>query len=103
MGMTVLMKKIVNVAPNVSKAKEIMGSLIHEDEADETVAKQIKEKKVELKQYIPDGYEQNYTMAYRKCQEKPGGEYCIAVGWSPYTPVQTSIYSCITNFVPFFQ
>jgi hypothetical protein len=76
-GRSVLVQKLVNIAPNVTKAKEVMGSLIHEDEADETVAKKIKEKKQELKKYMPDGYEQNYVLAYRKCQQKPGGELIV--------------------------
>jgi RimJ/RimL family protein N-acetyltransferase len=39
------------------------------------------EKKIideKLKKFIPDGYEENYIKAYRRCQDKPGGEIEIA-------------------------
>lgn len=26
---------------------------------------------------FPEGYEENYKAAYRRCQDKPGGEYCL--------------------------
>ena len=29
--------------------------------------------KEQIRKYIPDGYEENYVRAYRKCQDKPGG------------------------------
>ena len=76
-GVTVLVNKLLNVAPDVTKAKEVMGSLMNEDEAtaDESVKKEIKKKQLQNKTFLPEGYEKNYTMAYRKCQEKPGGEF----------------------------
>lgn len=66
---TELTKMLMNVAPDVSKAKEFMSSLV--DETDEKI---INKKRQEVKKFIPDGYEQNYIKAYRKCQDKPGGK-----------------------------
>lgn len=66
--LTLLTKMLINIAPDVAKAKEYMKCLI--DENDET---KISEKRDHLKTFIPDGYEQDYIKAYRKCQDKPGG------------------------------
>lgn len=65
-GLTNLAKMLQNIAPDVTKAQETMTSLV---EGDKTGDKQ----KEEMKKFIPDGYEANYTKAYRKCQDKPGG------------------------------
>ncbi len=74
-GLTTLTKMLLNIAPDVAKAKELTAALIDEDEVgDEKSKKQMEKKKEELKKFIPDGYEENYVKAYRKCQDKPGGE-----------------------------
>eukprot|EP00554_Chaetoceros_debilis_P007007 CAMPEP_0194075286 /NCGR_PEP_ID=MMETSP0149-20130528/2326_1 /TAXON_ID=122233 /ORGANISM="Chaetoceros debilis, Strain MM31A-1" /LENGTH=485 /DNA_ID=CAMNT_0038755723 /DNA_START=45 /DNA_END=1502 /DNA_ORIENTATION=- len=65
---TEVTKMLMNVAPDVAKAKEFMSSLV--DEKDEKV---INKKRQEVKKFIPAGYEHNYIKAYRKCQDKPGG------------------------------
>jgi hypothetical protein len=61
---------LMNVAPDVAKAKEVTDSL------GDSVEKKIIDEK--LKKFIPDGYEENYVKAYRRCQDKPGGEIEIA-------------------------
>ena len=66
--MTPLCEMLVNIAPDIAKAKEMTANLTVENEAD----KKIKDDK--LKDFLPDGYEKNYVRAYRRCQDKPGGE-----------------------------
>jgi hypothetical protein len=66
--MTSLTKILLNIAPDVAKAQEITASLVGDDNADD------QKKKEQLKKFIPDGYEENYIYAYRRCQDKPGGE-----------------------------
>jgi len=65
--MTPLCEMLVNIAPDIAKAKEMTANLTVENEAD----KKIKDDK--LKDFLPDGYEKNYVRAYRRCQDKPGG------------------------------
>jgi hypothetical protein len=67
---TALTTMLMNVAPDVAKAKEVTDSL------GDSVEKKIIDEK--LKKFIPDGYEENYIKAYRRCQDKPGGEIEIA-------------------------
>ena len=31
---------------------------------------------------VPDGYEENYITAYRRCQDKPGGESLVYSSYS---------------------
>ena len=101
-GHTNLTKMLLNVAPNVEKIKEIH-SLVDDDDNDvndgaagksepgSNVDQEKKgksgggffgfgggsKKKVapteQIRKYIPEGYEENYVRAYRKCQDKPGG------------------------------
>jgi hypothetical protein len=66
--MTPLCEMLLNIAPDVAKAKEVMDNLIVENEVDK------KKKDAKLKDFIPEGYEENYVQAYRRCQDKPGGE-----------------------------
>jgi len=65
--MTPLCEMLLNIAPDVAKAKEVMENLIVENEVDK------KKKDAKLKDFIPEGYEDNYVQAYRRCQDKPGG------------------------------
>ncbi len=65
---TPLASMLMNVAPNVEKAKEYMSTMV--DEKDEKV---LQKRKDEAKKFLPEGYEENYVKAYRKCQDKPGG------------------------------
>ena len=82
-GLTILTKMLLNIAPDVAKAKELTATLIDEDDVkDDKSRKELEKKKEELKKFIPDGYEENYVKAYRKCQDKPGGERncsCICI------------------------
>ncbi|GFH54479.1 hypothetical protein CTEN210_10955 [Chaetoceros tenuissimus] len=66
-GMTPLMKMLVNIAPDVAKAQEMTANFMVKNESDK------KKKDEKLKAFIPEGYEQNYISAYRRCQDKPGG------------------------------
>lgn len=66
-GMTLLMKMLVNIAPDVAKAQEVTANFMVKNESDK------KKKDEKLKAFIPEGYEQNYISAYRRCQDKPGG------------------------------
>lgn len=81
-GFTNLTKMLMNIAPDVAKAKETMAALVQEEDSgnggNDENAKSKKE--AELKKLIPDGYEANYIKAYRKCQDKPGGTmpYCFS-------------------------
>ena len=61
--------------PDVAKAKEVTDRLGLVDESDEGE----KKKKIDeqLKKFIPDGYEENYIKAYRRCQDRPGGEMIL--------------------------
>jgi hypothetical protein len=70
-----LTKMLLNVAPDVAKAKEVTDRLGLVDESDEGE----KKKKIDeqLKKFIPDGYEENYIKAYRRCQDRPGGEMIL--------------------------
>ncbi len=72
--MTALTQMLLNVAPDVAKAKEVTSSLGLVDEDDEGKKKRIDE---QLKKFIPSGYEENYIKAYRRCQDKPGGKTAI--------------------------
>lgn len=65
--MTPLTKMLLNIAPDIAKAKEVMDSIVANSEEDK------KKKNETLKRFIPDGYEENYMEAYRRCQDKPGG------------------------------
>ena len=67
-GMTLLMKMFVNIAPDVAKAQEVTANFMVKNESDK------KKKDEKLKAFIPEGYEQNYISAYRRCQDKPGGK-----------------------------
>jgi hypothetical protein len=66
--MTPLCKMLVNVAPDIAKAKLVTENLTSENEAERKI------KNDKLKELLPDGYEKNYIMAYRRCQDRPGGE-----------------------------
>jgi len=74
---SVLSKMLMNIAPDVAKAQEKMAGLVEEDNKAKTkTSKKKKKKKVDklnLNQFVPVGYEQQYLEAYRKCQEQPGG------------------------------
>lgn len=77
---TVLTKMLVNIAPDITKAQEILARLGDNKDGNTTTKKkkkvaQKKKKKEELNKLVPDGYEQQYIEAYRKCQEKPGGAF----------------------------
>jgi hypothetical protein len=67
-AMTPLTKMLLNIAPDIAKAKEVMDSIVVSSEDDK------KKKNEKLKKFIPDGYEDNYIEAYRRCQDKPGGK-----------------------------
>ena len=73
-----LTKMLLNVAPDVAKAKEVTDRLGLVDESDESDEGE-KKKKIDeqLKKFIPDGYEENYIKAYRRCQDRPGGEMIL--------------------------
>ncbi len=85
--MTNLTKMLLNIAPDVAKAKELSATLIEEEDSDVNGSggkrddNQRKKKQEELKKFIPDGYEANYIKAYRKCQDKPGGMVSIVLGF----------------------
>lgn len=66
--MSMLTKTLLNIAPDVAKAQEITASLVGDDKDDDQRKKDL------LKKFIPDGYEENYIYAYKRCQDKPGGE-----------------------------
>jgi len=51
---------------NIAPQKMVISDLI-----DENVKKR---KKDEMQKYLPNGYKENYVYAYRRCQDKPGGE-----------------------------
>jgi len=70
---TELMSMLINIAPDVAKAQEVMATLVDENEPAIEEKKVAQKKEMELKKFIPNGYEKNYVEAYRKCQEKPGG------------------------------
>jgi len=80
---TNLTKMLLNVSPAFDKIKEV-SNLIDEDEKVKAKKKGsspnpkvdpgAEKKKQEIRKYIPDGYEENYVGAYRKCQDKPGGK-----------------------------
>lgn len=66
--MTPLTNMLLNIAPDIAKAKEVTASIVA------TSSEEDKKKTNEtLKQFIPEGYEDNYIEAYRRCQDKPGG------------------------------
>mmetsp|Transcript_42181 Transcript_42181/g.61853 ORF Transcript_42181/g.61853 Transcript_42181/m.61853 type:complete len:516 (-) Transcript_42181:253-1800(-) len=85
---TRLTQMLVNVAPSREIAKDVPDLI---DEADKkkkglissllgsgnkkatTDTKKPKKSKEEIRKYIPEGYEENYVHAYRRCQDKPGG------------------------------
>jgi len=54
-GFTLLTRLLMNVAPSMENVPEL-----------------VEEDKKEPKKRIPEGYENNYTIAYRTCQDKPG-------------------------------
>lgn len=66
-GMTPLTKELLNIAPDVAKAQDVTATICG--------AENEKKKMEELKKFIPDGYEENYVYAYRRCQDKPGGQF----------------------------
>lgn len=65
---SILTQVLVNVAPDMAKARSIMDTY-GEPEEDETKKKLAEE----LNQCLPTGYATNYVEAYRVCQDKPGG------------------------------
>ena len=78
---TRLTKMLMNIAPDIAKAKKLTATLVDEDDGDgkKISEKERLKKKEELKKYLPDGYEDNYIKAYRKCQDKPGGTYASLI------------------------
>jgi len=71
--MTNLTRMLLNIAPNVSKAQEVVNSLVSDDEGNKGGKEIIEKKKEKLNDLIPEGYEKNYIEAYRRCQDIPGG------------------------------
>eukprot|EP00559_Dactyliosolen_fragilissimus_P002272 CAMPEP_0184859346 /NCGR_PEP_ID=MMETSP0580-20130426/4347_1 /TAXON_ID=1118495 /ORGANISM="Dactyliosolen fragilissimus" /LENGTH=555 /DNA_ID=CAMNT_0027355935 /DNA_START=195 /DNA_END=1862 /DNA_ORIENTATION=+ len=87
---------LMNVAPDISGAKDFMNELVDEDDPDthnnknnnignnnnnnnnkdnnnDTTTTNSAFTKKELQKFLPEGYEEEYIFAYRKCQDKPGG------------------------------
>jgi len=60
---TVLMKRLLIISPDL-KGKKEASELIDEDDDSPSISGNSN---------IPEGYEQDYISAYRKCQDKPGG------------------------------
>ena len=74
-GMTILTKTLLNLSPNIEKAKA-MTALIERMEKETDKGKsnpEIEKKRQELRKFLPDGYEEIYIEAYQRCQDKPGG------------------------------
>lgn len=76
---TNLTKMLMNVAPSLEKVGEV-SNLVSEEEKFKskkaekaTASANEQQKREEILRCIPEGYEENYVTAYRKCQEKPGG------------------------------
>jgi RimJ/RimL family protein N-acetyltransferase len=65
-GSTELTKMLLNVAPSVTLKDGTMGKLVEEDGS---------KNGSKGKKTIPDGYKENYVVGYRRCQDRPGGEY----------------------------
>lgn len=63
---TPLTKMLSNVAPRLEKISDV-ADLVEEDDNKQ-------EKKTQIKQSIPKGYQENYVSAYQRCQDKPGGK-----------------------------
>jgi len=97
--MTPLNEMLLNIAPDVAKAKEVMLTLVDDEKGGKTKNKTAKE---QLKQFIPDGYEENYVKAYRKCQDKPGGELSNIVSfqysfWTSLHKLKICASCCFNN------
>jgi len=80
---TILTKMLMNIAPDVEKAQAKMAGLVEENKTrakknrknkKKSVQEKMKEvDKLNLNEFVPQGYEQHYIEAYRKCHEQPGG------------------------------
>ena len=72
-GPTVLTKLLVNESPDLRKGQEIK-RLIDENEGKGEIDPDLEKKKEELRKYLPDGFEDEYIEAYKRCQGRPGGK-----------------------------
>lgn len=71
-GPTVLTKLLVNESPDLKKGEEIK-RLIDEKEGKGEIDPDLEKKREDLRKYLPDGFEEEYVEAYRRCQGRPGG------------------------------
>jgi hypothetical protein len=60
---TNLTQMLLNVAPDP----------VEDDDEEDSTQEQGEEKKSHKERYVPPYYEENYSSAYRKCQDQPGG------------------------------
>lgn len=81
---TALTKMLMNIAPKKIIVKDIMNN--------DAKTKQNEE----VKKHIPEGYEENYVHAYRRCQDKPGGEIY-------FREKCTICFKCILVMIPTLQ
>mmetsp|Transcript_13652 Transcript_13652/g.17218 ORF Transcript_13652/g.17218 Transcript_13652/m.17218 type:complete len:492 (-) Transcript_13652:76-1551(-) len=95
-NLTNLTKMLLNIAPDVARAKKLSATLIEEEDSNGGKKDEIelKKKQAELKKFIPDGYEANYIKAYRKCQDKPGGPILSGMPEARYEAYARAFAGC---------